>query len=749
MNERIFVPALAGLTAILLLLAPWAVLNRETGARSALLLLPDRIIDFTGRTPLFTVPGLNAVLWLSLRALAVIVLASFLRRQPTRNTAWLLAGLLLLLGTGWGLRQFEVAYFQARVVALNATIEGAIENPRPAQDVAALQELLLRTPEQSLDTSFAQSAAAGLLIRRAAYTNGGMALAAFMALVTGTISFLFGLRLSPAFARLLGRTLRAVAVPAVSILLALVASGVVILLLQPTPTGSGVEITGWTSYLAGRLDTLWYAFHTLFSGSLTTLAGFLEALKFSTPLIFTGLALAFGFRVGLFNIGAPGQMVLGAIAAMLVGVYLPGPTFLVLPAAVLAAALGGGLWGALPGWLKARFGASEVINTILLNYIAYSLLLFLLSANSTFAAPALAALRFLGYAVVLLLVLLLIPPARRLLGARPRVSAAVFSVLVLGGMLATGLPQQGEPPVVVQMPFKAPGSEPKSYPLQQAARIPQLPRLLGINLSASPGVNVISMNAAAITAPLILLLGFWLLPRRRFNGWALRLAAAAVIAMIAYGLLALFGLTRVPVAIPPTTLNLSFVLALLLALLMHVLLWRTKWGYDLRAVGIAPKAAEYGGASIAVNTVTAMAISGALAGLTATHYVLGGALEDYALRQSLPTNDGFDGIAVALLGANTPVGVVLAAFLFGVLKNGGSALNIAFSSLTRDVVSMILALVVLFIAARGFLPERLRSPAAEVPADGEPPGPAKREAAGGPAGPTVPATVSEDERGLL
>ena len=85
-------------------------------------------------------------------------------------------------------------------------------------------------------------------------------------------------------------------------------------------------------------------------------------------------------------------------------------------------------------------------------------------------------------------------------------------------------------------------------------------------------------------------------------------------------------------------------------------------------------------------------------------------LEDFSLRQALPTSDGFDGIAVALLGGNAPLGIVLSAFLFGVLKNGGSVLNITFPDLTRDVVSMILALVVLFIAAKGFLPERLINP---------------------------------------
>jgi len=115
-------------------------------------------------------------------------------------------------------------------------------------------------------------------------------------------------------------------------------------------------------------------------------------------------------------------------------------------------------------------------------------------------------------------------------------------------------------------------------------------------------------------------------------------------------------------------------------------------------------------------------LSGAFAGLSASHYVLGGALEDYSLRQSLPISDGFDGIAVALLGQNTPLGVVLSAFLFGVLKNGGSALNITFTDLTRDVVNMILALVVLFIAAKGFLPEQLTNPLRRTP--GDPGGPA-------------------------
>ena len=186
--------------------------------------------------------------------------------------------------------------------------------------------------------------------------------------------------------------------------------------------------------------------------------------------------------------------------------------------------------------------------------------------------------------------------------------------------------------------------------------------------------------------------------------------AAVVLAAIVYGVSAATGLNHLETRVPPTNLNLAFVLAIIVAVLVYYFMWRTKWGYELRAVGLSPLAAEYGGASIARNTILAMTISGALAGLASCHYVLGGALEDYSLRQALPSSDGFDGIAVALLGYNTPIGVVLSAFLFGVLKNGGVILNLTFNDLNRYVVSMVLALVVLFIAAKGFLPETLTNP---------------------------------------
>ena len=112
--------------------------------------------------------------------------------------------------------------------------------------------------------------------------------------------------------------------------------------------------------------------------SLGTGYGIGQTLFKATPLIFTGLAVALGFRAGLFNIGAEGQLYLGGLAAALTGTALAGlPGVLLLPLALLAAAAAGAAWGAVPGLLKARFGAHEVINTIMLNFIAFALASFL------------------------------------------------------------------------------------------------------------------------------------------------------------------------------------------------------------------------------------------------------------------------------------------------------------------------------------------------------------------------------------
>jgi simple sugar transport system permease protein len=104
-----------------------------------------------------------------------------------------------------------------------------------------------------------------------------------------------------------------------------------------------------------------------------------ESLVLTTPYILAGLAVAFGFRGGLFNIGAEGQIFLGGLATAYVGYSLKGfPAIIHLPLSLLAGILAGVLWGAIPGFLKARYGAHEVINTIMMNYIAFRLADYLL-----------------------------------------------------------------------------------------------------------------------------------------------------------------------------------------------------------------------------------------------------------------------------------------------------------------------------------------------------------------------------------
>jgi simple sugar transport system permease protein len=128
--------------------------------------------------------------------------------------------------------------------------------------------------------------------------------------------------------------------------------------------GLGNPATYAEAFASGNIDQIIAAFNPIS-----------ESLLAATPLIFTGLAVALGFRAGLFNIGAEGQLYLGAIFATWVGFSFLGlPWFIHLPLAIVAGFLGGALWGFIPGILKARTGAHEVIVTIMLNYVAYRLL---------------------------------------------------------------------------------------------------------------------------------------------------------------------------------------------------------------------------------------------------------------------------------------------------------------------------------------------------------------------------------------
>lgn len=131
--------------------------------------------------------------------------------------------------------------------------------------------------------------------------------------------------------------------------------------------------------LTEGLDAILPAYRALFSGAFVGWSSISETLLVATPLILAGLAVALGFRAGLFNIGAEGQMTIGGLTAVIVGFSFDGlPSVAHVLLAVLAGFLGGALWGFIPGVLRAKTGAHEVITTIMLNFIAYRILDYVL-----------------------------------------------------------------------------------------------------------------------------------------------------------------------------------------------------------------------------------------------------------------------------------------------------------------------------------------------------------------------------------
>jgi ABC-type uncharacterized transport system permease subunit len=155
-------------------------------------------------------------------------------------------------------------------------------------------------------------------------------------------------------------------------------------------------------------------------------------------------------------------------------------------------------------------------------------------------------------------------------------------------------------------------------------------------------------------------------------------------------------LHRIGITVAPSPLNASFLLALAACALVWVLIWRTRWGYALRVVGQNPDAAVYAGISPARVTVGVMLLSGALASGLGLNVLMG---EQHRILLDFPEGAGFVGIAVALMGRNHPVGIFLAAVLFGALYQGGSQLSFDLPHVTRDLVVVIQGLVILFCGA--------------------------------------------------
>jgi simple sugar transport system permease protein len=348
---------------------------------------------------------------------------------------------------------------------------------------------------------------------------------------------------------------RQLLVPLLSLFSALVIGAVVIVLSDPDFIAKIGSNPG--AALSAGLKAVGAAYSGLFAGAIgnpfVSITPITETLLRATPLILAGLAVALGFRAGLFNIGAEGQIYIGALFATGVGISFGDmPFFIHLPLAVLAGFVGGALWGFLPGILKARTGAHEVITTIMLNYVSY--LIVDLALRQPF----------------------------------------------------------------YQRPDRA---DPVSKFIEPSATLPPL-----------------------------------------------------------------FADQR---------LHWGLLIAILAAVAVWWLLFRSTKGFEFRAVGLNPSAARYAGMNISRTIVLTMMISGGLAGLAGASEILGTNLR---LTPAFSPHWGFDAIAIALLGASRPVGVVAAAILFGALRAGAGPMQAA-TGIPVDLVIVIQGLIILFIAA--------------------------------------------------
>ena len=165
---------------------------------------------------------------------------------------------------------------------------------------------------------------------------------------------------------------------------------------------------------------------------------------------------------------------------------------------------------------------------------------------------------------------------------------------------------------------------------------------------------------------------------------------------------------QVGITFSPSPWNLAFAIALLAAALVWVLVWRTRWGYALRVAGQNQSAAVYAGISPSRIIIQAMLLSGALAGCLGLNELLG---SQHRILIDFPSGAGFVGIAVALMGRNHPVGILVAAVLFGALAQGGSQLAFDLPKINRDMVVVIQGLVILFCGA---LENVFRTPLAKL-----------------------------------
>ncbi|MEM7126639.1 MAG: ABC transporter permease [Chloroflexota bacterium] len=329
------------------------------------------------------------------------------------------------------------------------------------------------------------------------------------------------------------------------------------------------------------------AYRAMFTGAFANKNGLADTLVKATPLLLVGLGIVIAFRASVINIGAEGQLIVGALLATFLAVQLGerwSPTIVML-ICLVAGLMSGAIWAGIPGLLKAHLNVNEILSTVMMNSIAVQIGFFLLRGP-------------------------MIDPAELAAG--------------------TNIPHSARTPKITDMP-----------------RFTDVAKGLGFTESAR------DLGLTGVSKEL-------------------------------YGLL-----------VEPTRLHIGFILAILMAFVVYILLWRTTIGYRIRAVGLNPHAARYAGINVPRYMVLSMSLSGAFAGLA-------GAVEIMGLHHrmfeplSVSAGYGFSGIVVALFGKLHPLGAIPSAILFGGLLVGGDKMQRAIQ-VPQVLITALMGLVILFV----------------------------------------------------
>jgi simple sugar transport system permease protein len=332
---------------------------------------------------------------------------------------------------------------------------------------------------------------------------------------------------------------------------------------------SGLLIGGLVLKVSG-IDAL-EAYKVMWNGAFSRPSYMAYIIIRSTPLILTGLSVAFAFRTGLFNIGAEGQFIIGALSAAYFGLLFNFNPWIQIPLVIILSLICSAFFGGFAGFLKARFGVHEVISSIMLNWIA------LYFSN--------------------------------------------FMVLTEG--------------------FHRPGTETSEF--------------------INPTTSITILQDWKISDP-----GLEWLGQHPFLSEFMR-----------------------------PSVNAGILFALIAAIIIWFVLKKTTFGFKLKAVGLSPEAARYAGINVNKKMTQSMMISGALSGLAGATHVMG-VSKNVAILAS-HEGYGFDGIAVSLIGSNSPIGSVLSGFFLGGLKYSGQKIQSALEA-PSEVISIMIGAIIFFIA---------------------------------------------------